>query len=406
MFGVIEKAKKVMASYYLCDNCLGRLFALLLTGMSNRERGAAIRKVIAMEYEAKRFKIKRENFYGIKFRKKRTSVKKPQCYVCKNIFDSIDKYVEDALSILKPYQFSTFLVGIKMCDEIVMREEQVLRTCGKSYAEDIKSELSREIGKRIELRTSKAYDKDMPDITIIFDLEHNKIELDVRSIFIYGEYSKLVRGIPQTKWDRYEESVEDIIAKPFIKALKGKGHVFHAAGREDIDARCLAYRPFVLEIKGPKKREVDIESMAKEINKSGKVLVRNLKLTERSKVRAVKKMAMDKIYRVVVSFRDRVKNIASVKGILGTVEQRTPRRVLHRRKDIKRYKKIKSIKWKKVNDKKYIFEICAESGTYIKELVNGDNGRTKPSIAYLLNNPAKVESLDVIGFGEKDGKKE
>ena len=33
---------------------------------------------------------------------------------------------------------------------------------------------------------------------------------------------------------------------------------------------------------------------------------------------------------------------------------------------------------------------------YVKELVHGDSGRTKPSISEILGNPAKVEELDVI----------
>ena len=38
----------------------------------------------------------------------------------------------------------------------------------------------------------------------------------------------------------------------------------------------------------------------------------------------------------------------------------------------------------------------AESGTYIKELISGDNGRTKPSISKLIGIPCTVTELDVI----------
>jgi len=37
-----------------------------------------------------------------------------------------------------------------------------------------------------------------------------------------------------------------------------------------------------------------------------------------------------------------------------------------------------------------------ESGTYIKELVSGDNGRTKPNLSDLIGIPCIVTELDVI----------
>jgi tRNA pseudouridine synthase 10 len=37
-----------------------------------------------------------------------------------------------------------------------------------------------------------------------------------------------------------------------------------------------------------------------------------------------------------------------------------------------------------------------ESGTYIKELVSGDNGRTQPNISELIGVPCIVTELDVI----------
>jgi tRNA pseudouridine synthase 10 len=42
------------------------------------------------------------------------------------------------------------------------------------------------------------------------------------------------------------------------------------------------------------------------------------------------------------------------------------------------------------------FKIKAESGTYIKELVTGDDGRTKPSISDVLKMKCIVVSLDVM----------
>ena len=43
-----------------------------------------------------------------------------------------------------------------------------------------------------------------------------------------------------------------------------------------------------------------------------------------------------------------------------------------------------------------VIEIEAEAGLYIKELVSGDEGRTKSSLSELLGVESKVEKLDVL----------
>jgi tRNA pseudouridine synthase 10 len=40
--------------------------------------------------------------------------------------------------------------------------------------------------------------------------------------------------------------------------------------------------------------------------------------------------------------------------------------------------------------------VTAEAGSYIKELVHGDQGRTKPSLADLLGVACEVLELDVV----------
>ena len=52
-----------------------------------------------------------------------------------------------------------------------------------------------------------------------------------------------------------EISVEELIAKIALKYTKSDDESFHGCGREDIDALMLGRgRPFVLELKNPKKR--------------------------------------------------------------------------------------------------------------------------------------------------------
>lgn len=83
-----------------------------------------------------------------------------------------------------------------------------------------------------------------------------------------------------------------------------------------------------------------------------------------------------------------------------TLAQRTPERVAHRRADKIRKRKVletsnPSIKEDEDGNLVAEFSLRCESGTYVKETVHGDGGRTQPSIASLIKAKCTVEWLDV-----------
>jgi tRNA pseudouridine synthase 10 len=90
-----------------------------------------------------------------------------------------------------------------------------------------------------------------------------------------------------------------------------------------------------------------------------------------------------------------------LKDLIGTVEQRTPTRVSHRRADKVRIRKVYSAEVEEVLENTARITIHSEGGLYVKELVSSDDGRTKPSLADALGVGAKVIELDVINVGEK-----
>ena len=115
-----------------------------------------------------------------------------------------------------------------------------------------------------------------------------KVRLQINPIFIEGRYRKLIRGIPQTKWPctkckgkgceecnftgkQYPESVEELLSETVLKHTNGYEAKFHGAGREDIDVRMLGTgRPFVLEIKEPKIRKIDLKKIEEEVGEVAK----------------------------------------------------------------------------------------------------------------------------------------
>ena len=364
---------------------------------------------------------------------------------------------------------------------------------------------------------------DKPDILALIDVLTLTVTLDVRSAYIYGRYKKHERGIPQTRWpcrackgrgcakcdytgQQYPSSVQDLIGNPIIELFEGREHAFHGMGREDIDVRCLGRgRPFVLEIKEPKRWNIDYESAMKSVNEraKGSIEITDVRRSNRSEVVRVKDTPAEKSYtirflveplsklglevltapldltkedvqqrgrgrrkhrrrgdkkdnpkkpleRVEVSILDEadlkkmkkaelvelcIERKCSEKGvkaelvtnllatnpepvemlplpdettILDIIEklegvnlaQRTPERVAHRRADLVRRRKVIETRDASVeiNDEGNIyveFTLRCESGTYVKETVHGDDGRTQPSIASLIKAKCTVEWLDV-----------
>lgn len=403
---IFEKIVKLLNEYVVCDMCLGRCLANLLTGYENDERGKAIRMFICMLVDAKKIKIKKENFWNVKL-KNFENVKIKKCEICNGIFEKnfIDLIVEKIIEKIKreKIEFETFEVGCKLPENILEKDEKLKRIF--EYHESIKKNFNRVVGKKLEKLFEKRYEKN-GELQILIDLTTKKIVLRTKSIFIFGFYKKLKRGIPQAKWilkngtKKYRTSIQEMIEKIVLKKFKAEKIKLSIAGREDVDVRCLDWRPFVLEIVNPKIRKVDIKLLENMINsKYSSIKVKFERFSNRKEAAILKQMKIDKTYKAIVTFRQKIdeRKVEKLKILEKTeIKQRTPLRVLHRRSDRIRIRKVKNIEWKILSSKKLELIITAESGLYIKELIHGDNGRTKPNIAEILENePAKI-LLDVI----------
>ena len=263
--------------------------------------------------------------------------------------------------------------------------------------------------------------KERPDLMILIDCLTLRVDVDIRPVFIYGRYRKLSRGIPQTRWPcrscrgrsegceacegtglQYPDSVQDLIGEPFRIVLSAENTSFHGMGREDIDVRCLGRgRPFVLEVKHPRVRRTDLEEVMKVVNSNGtdKIEISDLRWTNRSEVSRVKETRAEKSYTIRFSVEEQpeesfiIESISKLSGV--TLEQQTPKRVSHRRADLIRKRKVVSIDNVVVEDSEVQFSVRCEAGTYVKELVHSDEGRTVPSVAGVLGSPCEVIWLDV-----------
>ena len=416
---ILDAALEAMKDGFVCDACLGRSVAELLSGFSNAERGRVLRTYIAMLLDAgEEIDVDASNFYGMKFRNAKVEAGKPgKCKICKNFFS--ERVAELAEAIAKrtaDYEFKTFLMGTIVSAEMAKAEEEAWHSAGVEFVEPIKNEINREVGKRVEKLTGKKFDLKEPDIVAIIDFEQNKVSLQVKSLYVYGRYQKLVRGMPQTRWlcreckgkgcprckgkgKMYETSVQENIEPPLLKAAKAKASKMHGSGREDIDVRCLGWRPFILELVRPMVRKPNLRKLQTQVNKSKKVKVQGLKFASKKDVEDVKSSRHDKTYRAEVVFEKSIdaSKLKLVKALAGReIGQRTPRRVAHRRADLVRGRRVKSISVRKLGPRKLEITLTGEAGIYVKELISGDDGRTSPNVAELLGNKVKNIKLDVI----------
>jgi tRNA pseudouridine synthase 10 len=435
---IIEKTLKMLEKYPLCSHCLGRQYALLGHGLDNEKRGENLKLLLTMNGHQLALLKQKTGITLLKTMATNGSFnmateilkkmhkrfgEKSRCRLCEGQFGHLNKLSSHAIEKLKDYEYNTFLIGIELPTEVEEREDEFKAEFEVTHGESMKNHFSREIGKKISEIVGKIAEYQKPDIVIFVNPFSEQITLQPNPLFISGLYRKLVRGISQSKWictqcrgkgcqkcnwtgKMLPESVEEIVVKPVLEEALGESVSFHAAGREDVDALMLGRgRPFIVEVKRPKKRFIDLKKLAETINREAgnKVKVSSLHFTNRNAVRRLKKTeTSEKIYRMVAEI-DRTVSDEDLKMLEKTltgaiIYQQTPSRVLHRRTNRTREKYIYEAKINKLSLNRIEMRIRCQGGLYIKELVTGDKGRTKPSIAEILSTKAEPLELDVMNI--------
>ncbi len=384
----------------VCDHCLGRMFGKLGTGMTNDVRGRLIRE--ALKERGK--DIRAEEF----------------CPLCENIFDLLGRFAEAAAEKINDVESNNFLIGTRVEPEIVQREKDLMERFALENCETIKAELNREIGKLALPMIHRPVEFKNPQVVALVDTRFADVTLDIAPVFIAGRYNKFSREIPQTIWPcrvchgkgcdhchgagkMYPTSVQEIIGDIALEMTEGQEHFFHGMGREDIDACMLGDgRPFVLEISQPRYRNIDLDELERRANQGELAAYNSLRFVQREAVERYKAAASDKVYHVHVKAEGKVNKEELVNVALSfkdvNIDQRTPRRVEHRRADLVRKRKIHWCTAEWDSDDSFDLELETDSGTYVKEFVSGDEGRSVPSFSERLGIPCKVETLDVLAI--------
>lgn len=425
---LLSIAREVLAEHALCDSCLGRLFGMLGYGLTNAERGRAIKIILHMEsYDSMKGETDKATLYRLAeagFKPASQALAKlgnlgeiaRACSLCGGIMERVDELARMCVQAGKDYEYETFQVGCSLPNELVKREEELWLKYRIESAESLKSEMTREVGKRISMLTSKQYSLQNPDVIFLIDVGSWSAAVHARPLFIYGRYRKLVRGLPQSPWlykpdsrILYATSIEELITKPLISLTRGSGAKLHAAGREDLDVRTLGSgRPFVAEIRDPKVRAINLRDAERLINQQaeGLVEVEGLQFVDGKlvpKLKAYAEIARKTYMARIRTAKDLDANDLEriEKGLSGAViTQKTPMRILGRKFDKVRKKVVYNVKTRMIDAKILELVITCQGGLYVKELIHGDGGRTRPSVAEILDSSVEVGELDVIDIEE------
>ncbi|XP_074188123.1 tRNA pseudouridine synthase Pus10 isoform X2 [Rhinolophus sinicus] len=237
-----------------------------------------------------------------------------------------------------------------------------------------------------------------------------EIECAHGAVFVAGRYNKYSRNLPQTPWiidgeRKLESSVGELICDHLLTEFKAESFNFSSSGREDVDVRTLGNgRPFAIELVNPHRvhfTSQEIKELQQKINNaSNKIQVRDLQLVTREAIGHMKEGEEEKtktysaliwtnktIQRKDIEFLNDIKDLK--------IDQKTPLRVLHRRPLAVRTRIIHSMETCYVDEHHFRLYLKTQAGTYIKEFVHGDFGRTKPNIGSLMNVTADILELDV-----------
>jgi len=320
-----------------------------------------------------------------------------------------EEIVEKILAAAEGREFRTFVIGFERTGDWTREEHEALYRPAKIAA-----------GEEL-LRRWPAQDVDFERPEMRFNLRlDGTVSAEAMPLHIGGRYRKLSREIPSTRWIHHRcggrgcpvcghtgnlcgPSIQELAEGPFLAASGGEKLLLHGAGREDTDVRMLGRgRPFVIEIAEPRRRTLDLPSIEAEVNRraAGLAEIGRLAPAAREAVRAVKEAEAEKTYRVVVRAASPLPADAAERaaGLAGRdIRQVTPRRVSARRPDgMLRMKKVIESRWLGPFEGGWLWEVRTASGTYVKELVSGDAGRTTPSLSEVLGVLCTTAVLDVL----------
>lgn len=128
------------------------------------------------------------------------------------------------------------------------------------------------------------------------------------------------------------------------------------------------------------------------------------RIVARARVAFLKEAKYAKAYRAVVQV-DSPPSAEALQALIGRqieIIQRTPQRVAHRRADLERKRRVEVRSMNCLAPDRFEIEMRCSHGSYVKEWISGDDGRTNPNLGGLLGCVAKCLQLDVLDILDQE----
>jgi tRNA pseudouridine synthase 10 len=415
--GILRTSREILSRYPLCDRCLGRLFANLGWGLSNADRGRSIKILLAMELhmlasrddpEARRalylasanggepFSSLYRHLYG------ENPPASGQCYICGGrVDDIIERFSRRAGESIAALGFRRFIIGVKPPSWSVDAEREIASVFSLQHWESIKSELKREIGKRIARIYGLEPDFDDPEVMVVLDIDRESIEAVIPSITLGIRVVKMARGL-RIRRSGGRRSLEDLLSKMDLgREISIEIPIRDTSRYRILGGGCEA----ILEIRTPSPGVRDGERLSRSINSQPgqyriEILGRGRRRTLEEAIRRTRRI----VYRAYIySERDLdEESIKRLEGIRDTaIEQKTPERIARLLGHSSERSVSGDIRVERViRISRRTLEILFSLPTriYVEEAITGDNGRTSPSISSILGSRLYPLEIDIVGI--------
>ncbi len=197
----------------------------------------------------------------------------PECSVCSGMMDRTTRMAELAARKAKRYQFRTFTIGVSLPDGVQEREDEVRSNLKLKGNETIKIQAARQVATELSRRLRKRVNRQRPDLNVLADFGSGDATVTSRPLYYYARYAKPGKisqkrsfcercrgaGCEKCKGTGFERkpSVEGLLRAKLSGFTGSERMTFTWLGSEDRESRVLRPgRPFLVEIKDPKKRRV------------------------------------------------------------------------------------------------------------------------------------------------------
>jgi tRNA pseudouridine synthase 10 len=195
--------------------------------------------------------------------------KDAECAICEGLFSKVRDFAIKINRDIKSYDFSSFSIGVKISPQIQEREDEVKSILKLHGTPSIKTHFLKELLKELKIEISMSYDS---DLFILIDTAKGTVQYTPKPVYFYGRYTKPAsfsqRIIPCRfcntqgcdecgNTGEVVPSVENVIRNKLLQLTEGKRVKITWFGRDELES--VVYppgRPFIAEIKEPKKRNI------------------------------------------------------------------------------------------------------------------------------------------------------